>query len=214
MFTGIIEEKGKVKTIQHGAGSARLTITAPWIVKDVKTGDSISVNGICLTVVTFDTSGFTVEVMPETIRRTNLNALLAGSHVNLERAVRLNDRLGGHMVSGHIDGTGKVVRRWEEENAIWFCIAAEPSVLRYIVEKGSVALDGISLTVVSVNQHAFEVSVIPHTSKATTILDRQHGDLLNIECDMIAKYVEKLCSARTEPAKIDMKFLEENDFIA
>jgi len=154
-----------------------------------------------------------VEVMPETIRRTNLNKLSVGSIVNLERALLLSDRLGGHLVSGHIDGVGKVIRRWEEDNAVWLSIGAEAAVLRYIVEKGSVALDGISLTVASVSPRTFEVSVIPHTRDITIISDRQPGDLVNIECDMIAKYIEKFVKPGYPGTKIDMNFLEKNDFL-
>ncbi len=199
--------------MQQGVKSSQMTIAASLVIEDVKIGDSISVNGICLTVVTSDTSGFTVEIMPETIRRTNLKCLSAGSKVNLERALRLSDRLGGHMVSGHIDGLGKILRRWEELNAVWYSIGTDNDLLRYIVEKGSVALDGISLTVASVNQRSFEVSVIPHTRQATIILERKTGDLVNIECDIIAKYIDKLSQIRQTGSKIDMNFLEKNDFL-
>lgn len=213
MFTGIIEEIGIIKMVQQGAKSATLSVSANRILQDVKIGDSISVNGICLTVISFQGSVFMVDVMPETLRRTNLNDLSAGSKVNLERALKLSDRLGGHMVSGHIDGIGKVIRRREEDNAIWFSIGTDISLLRYIVEKGSVALDGISLTVASVNSRTFEVSVIPHTRQVTTILERKAGDHVNIECDMVAKYVEKLSQPVQGDSKIDMNFLEKNDFL-
>lgn len=213
MFTGIIEEIGIIKMVHQGAKSASLSVSANRILQDVKIGDSISVNGICLTVISFKGSVFTVDVMPETLRRTNLNDLSAGSKVNLERALKLSDRLGGHMVSGHIDGIGKVIRRREEDNAIWFSIGTDISLLRYIVVKGSVALDGISLTVASVNSRTFEVSVIPHTRQVTTILERKAGDHVNIECDIVAKYVEKLSQPVQEDSKVDLNFLEKNDFL-
>jgi len=213
MFTGIIEETGKVKMLKQGVHSARLTISCSRVLEDIKVGDSISVDGICLTVISFDTLAFTVEVMPETMRRTNIRNIQPGSKLNLERALRLEDRLGGHLVSGHIDGVGKVISRREEDNAVWFSIGTEASVLKYIVEKGSVALDGISLTVASVSPISFEVSVIPHTRNVTTLIERQAGDLVNIECDQIAKYIEKLIQPVNRGSKIDMKFLEKNDFL-
>ncbi len=213
MFTGIIEETGVVKSISRGARSSQLTIQAKLVVADVKVGDSISTNGVCLTVTAFGPGFFTVDVMPETIRQTNFNLLKPGSAVNLERALRLMDRMGGHMVSGHIDGTGKIVRSWEEDNAVWFQISAEETILRYIVDKGSVALDGISLTVTNVDSNCFNVSIIPHTHDVTTLREKKSGDLLNIECDMIAKYVEKLQAHHSAGRKIDMDFLARNDFL-
>lgn len=213
MFTGIIEETGIIKAIRHGAGSSQLTIQAKLVVEDVKVGDSISMNGVCLTVTAFGTDYFMVDVMPETIRQTSLNMLKPGSAVNLERALRLMDRIGGHLVSGHVDGTGNIVRRWEEDNAVWFRISADPDIIRYIVDKGSVAIDGISLTVTKVDAFSFSVSVIPHTRNVTTLLHKKSGDLLNIECDIIAKYLEKLYSHHSAGEKIDMDFLARNDFL-
>ncbi len=213
MFTGIIEETGTIKAIRHGSGSSQLTIGATMVLSDIKIGDSINTNGICLTVTSFGHDHFIVDVMPETLRRTSLNTLNSGSPVNLERALRLSDRLGGHLVSGHIDGTGKIIRRWDEDNAVWFNISADASILRYIVEKGSVALDGISLTVATVDSRTFSVSVIPHTSEVTTILVKKSGDLLNIECDIIAKYIEKLNAPGDKGSKIDLEFLAKNNFL-
>ena len=213
MFTGIIEETGIIKAIKHGAASSQLTIQAKLVIEDVKVGDSISTNGGCLTVTSFGPGYFTVDVMPETIRKTSLNMLKPGSSVNLERALRLMDRIGGHLVSGHIDGTGKIIRRWEEDNAVWFRISAEPGILRYMADRGSVALDGISLTVTSVDHQSFSVSIIPHTQNVSTLLTKKNGDLLNIECDIIAKYTEKLLNKSDTGRKIDLDFLARNDFL-
>ena len=213
MFTGIIEETGTIKAVKHGARSSQLTIRAKKVVEDVKVGDSINTNGVCLTVTAFGTDYFMVDVMPETIRQTSFKTLKPGSLVNLERALRLIDRIGGHLVSGHIDGTGKIDRRWEEDNAVWFIISAEAGILRYIVDKGSVALDGISLTVTTADDHSFSVSIIPHTRDVTTLMHKKSGDLLNIECDIIAKYIEKLHNQVYTDRKIDMDFLAMNDFL-
>ena len=213
MFTGIIEETGIIQAIKHGARSSQITVRAKRVVEDVKVGDSLCTNGVCLTVTAFGADYFQVDVMPETIRSTGFNLLKPGTAVNLERAVRLMDRLGGHLVSGHIDGTGKIVRRWEDDNAVWFKISAAETILRYVVEKGSVALDGISLTGASTDAGSFSVSVIPHTQDVTTLLHKKNGDLLNIECDIIAKYIEKLQQHSSTGPKIDMDFLARNDFL-
>jgi riboflavin synthase len=213
MFTGIIEETGIVKAIKHGSASSQLTVRTKLVVDDVKVGDSICTNGVCLTVTTLGTDYFMVDVMPETIRHTSFKMLRPGDAVNLERALRPMDRIGGHLVNGHIDGTGKIVRRWEEDNAVWFKISAEAILLRYIVDKGSVALDGISLTVTTADAQSFSVSVIPHTQHVTTLLQKKAGDLLNIECDIIAKYVEKLLNPGSKAGNIDMDFLGRNDFL-
>ncbi|MEI6435390.1 MAG: riboflavin synthase [Bacteroidota bacterium] len=212
MFTGIIEEKGVVRLVRHGAKSSELIIGAKKALEEIKIGDSISVNGICLTVTGFGHDYFTVDVMPETIRQTSLSGLKTGSAVNLERALRLSDRLGGHLVSGHIDGAGKVSKVWQEDNAMWINITADQSILKYIVKRGSVAVDGVSLTVPSVNDYSFSVSVIPHTKQATTLTDKKTGDLVNIECDVIAKYIEKLSTGNESASNIDLDFLKKNDF--
>ncbi len=212
MFTGIIEEKGNIRSIRHGGKSSELTIGAGRILEDIRIGDSISTNGICLTVTGYGSDHFIVDVMPETIRQTSLGTLKAGSEVNLERALRLSDRLGGHLVSGHIDGTGRIMRVWQEENATWITVSADPTVLKYIIGRGSVALDGVSLTVTGVDARSFSVSVIPHTRHMTTLTDKKTGDPVNIECDMIAKYVEKLSAGQRQTGKIDVDFLKKNDF--
>jgi riboflavin synthase len=213
MFTGIIEETGTIRSIEKGTRSIRLTVHAGIVLEDVRTGDSISTNGVCLTVSAFGKDHFTADVMPETMRRSGFSMLKPGSRVNLERSVRLSDRLGGHLVSGHIDGTGRVLAMRKEENAVWYTIQAEPGILRYIVEKGSVALDGISLTVASAEHDRFSVSVIPHTQEITTLPDKKPGDILNIECDIVAKYIEKFLGDRTGGSRIDKEFLARHDFI-
>ncbi len=211
MFTGIIEEKGIIKNIRSAGRSSRIVISASKILEDMKIGDSINTDGVCLTVTEFSSSSFSVDVMPETILRSTLGKLKPGNMVNLERALTLSGRLGGHIVNGHIDGTGSLVRIRKDENAVWLSIAAEEPVLRYIVEKGSVAIDGISLTVAKIDGHGFEVSVIPYTQAETTILAKKTGDTMNIECDIIGKYVEKLGSSGKE--RIDINFLAENGFV-
>jgi riboflavin synthase len=210
MFTGIIEEKGIIKNIQTGGRSGRLVISATQVLEGLKIGDSINTDGVCLTVTEFSSSSFTVDVMPETMLRSTFGKLKPGSSVNLERALRLTDRLGGHIVSGHIDGTGIIERMRKDENAVWVSVTAVPRILRTIVEKGSVAIDGISLTVVKVDGHGFEVSVIPHTQSETTLLNKKPGDAVNIECDVIGKYVEKL--NKSKEGGMDMNFLAENGF--
>ncbi len=213
MFTGIIEEIGTVQAVQRGAKSSRLTIHGARVTEDMHEGDSISINGVCLTVTDFDKSSFTADVMPETLSRSNLGQLVPGSRVNLERALQLGGRLGGHLVSGHIDGTGRIGTRWRDENAEWFRISASKEILKYIAKKGSVAVDGISLTVVSVDSSGFTVSVIPHTMSETVITDKKSGDLVNIECDMIAKYLERLAEQDRGNGTIDLGFLADKGFI-
>ena len=211
MFTGIIEEKGIIKSIHSGGRSSRIVISASKILEDMKIGDSINTDGVCLTVTEFSTSSFTVDVMPETMFRSTFGKLKPGSMVNLERALTLSGRLGGHIVNGHIDGTGIVKSIRKDENATWLSITAEEPILRYIVEKGSVAIDGISLTVAKVDRQSFEVSLIPHTQAETTIRTKKTGDAVNIECDIIGKYIEKLGSSGK--GKIDIGFLTENGFV-
>lgn len=191
MFTGIIEEVGSVRRIRKDSASVRLTISASIVLSDVKAGDSIAVNGICLTVTEFDASTFTADVMHETLNRTALVSLRPGSPVNLERAMAAGGRFGGHLVSGHIDGTGTVTRIRQDSIAVWYTIQTTPKLLRYIVEKGSVAIDGISLTVAALGPDSFSVSVIPHTREHTALSSKRTGDPVNLENDCIAKYVEK-----------------------
>jgi len=212
MFTGIIEETGIIKSIAHGARSSQLTVAACIVVGDMKTGDSISTDGICLTVIGFSAREFTVDVMPETLRRTNLKDLHAGSIVNLERALRLSDRIGGHLMTGHVDGIGKIERIWEEDNAVWLRIHAGDEIVRYIVEKGSVGIDGISLTVARTGNRWFDVSVIPHTQKMTSLIQKSKSESVNIECDIIAKYIEKLNQPGISGTKIDLEFLAKHGF--
>jgi riboflavin synthase len=216
MFTGIVEEIGTIEDIVRGSKSIKLFISCSRIMDDVIIGDSIAVNGICLTVTDMGGSWFTADVMPETMRKTALEKLNISSRVNLERAMRLSDRLGGHIVTGHIDGTGIVASRIEEEKAIWLTIEAHDDILKYIVMKGSVALDGTSLTVAHVEKSCFKVSLIPLTVCTTILGTKKAGDQLNIECDVIGKYVEKLLNGNTQESKpkkdISLEFLRSNGF--
>ncbi len=213
MFTGLIEEIGTIEKVTRGRASARLLIRAKNILEGLDTGDSVNTNGACLTVTHYDSRALEVDVMMETLQRTNLRLLKPGSKVNLERALLANSRLGGHMVSGHIDGTGIITGLRKEDIATWVTIEAEPAIMRYMVFKGSVAIDGISLTIARVNDGSFEVSVIPHTSIVTTLTLKKPGDEVNIECDVIGKYVEKFLQNR-EPSsnKIDYDFLRQHGF--
>jgi riboflavin synthase len=192
MFTGLVEELGKVKNMVRTSRSVRLTINANKVVSDVKIGDSIAVNGTCLTVVAHGDDWFTADVMPETVDRTVLSRLKTGDKVNLERTLRVGDRFGGHIVSGHIDGVGTISGKNTNDIAVIVRITAEPQVMRYIVEKGSIAIDGTSLTVVAVGSDWFTVSLIPHTAGLTTVGLKTVGELVNLEADVIGKYVERL----------------------
>ena len=215
MFTGIVEEMGEIAAIERGSQSAVLHIRCQEVLKGTKVGDSIAVNGVCLTVTTLDAQGYTADVMAETLDRSSLGALRRGSCVNLERAMPADGRFGGHIVAGHIDGTGTVLDVSRDETAVWYRISAEPSVLRYIVEKGSITIDGISLTVAKVTGEDFSVSIIPHTQANTVLADRRVGDIVNLETDIIGKYVEKLMQPQ-EPAKkesrLTMEYLAEHGF--
>lgn len=218
MFTGIVEELGKIKKISQGADSARLLIEGAKVLEDVKIGDSIAVNGICLTVTEFNHIFFGVDVMAETLRKTNLLQLKPGDYVNLERALRLGDRLGGHIVSGHIDGVGTIVSMQKEDIAMLTEIKAPPKVMKYILTKGSVAIDGISLTVVNHTQDTFVVSLIPHTAKLTTLGYKKIGDQVNLESDIIGKYVEKLLGSENsqkedKPKGMTLEFLAEQGYL-
>lgn len=217
MFTGIVEEIGVVEKIQKGRYSAVLTILADKVLEDSKVGDSIAVNGICLTVTSVKSGRFTADVMHETLDRSSLSNIKNGSHVNLERAMQANGRFGGHIVSGHVDGVGRVMRIRKDDTAIWYTIKADPKVMRYIVEKGSVTIDGISLTVAEVAQDYFSISAIPHTVAQTVLKDRRDGDAVNLETDVIGKYVEKLLATDdTEPgngkSSITKEFLDRYGF--
>ena len=216
MFTGIIEEVGTIRSIKKGAKSAIITVEASKILEDVHIGDSICTNGVCLTVTTFDKNTYSVDVMHETLRRTNLGDLKSGSRVNLERAMAADGRFGGHIVAGHIDGTGVITSMTRDDNAIWIVINTDKSILKYIVNKGSITIDGISLTVADVDASSFSVSVIPHTGDNTTLLSKKPGDTVNLETDMIGKYVEKLLHFQAEEEEgssgITMEFLAEHGF--
>ena len=192
MFTGIIEEKGAVKSIRRGQHSAVITVSGKKVLQDTVPGDSIAVNGICLTVTSLGPGWFTADVMHETLNRSSLSDASAGTFVNLERAMAAGGRFGGHIVSGHVDGTGVIREIRRDDNAVWFTVSAPGNIMKYIVEKGSVAIDGISLTVASVRGDSFDVSVIPHTLGLTVLGDRGRGDVVNLENDIIGKYVEKL----------------------
>lgn len=211
MFTGIIEEIGTVAAIKKTAHSCKLTITANRILCDVNLGDSIAVNGVCLTVTQFTSSSFTADVMHETLNRSSLAGLHSGSSVNLERAMAADGRFGGHIVSGHIDGTGTILSISKDDNALWYTIKTRPAILRYIVEKGSIAIDGISLTVAKIDSTAFSVSVIPHTAGVTTLSQKKPGDTVNLENDCIGKYIEKLMGV-SSPDNITEEFLTKFGF--
>ena len=216
MFTGIVEEMGAVERIQRGAHSAVVQIRARTVLEDLKIGDSVAVNGVCLTVVALQKNGFSADVMHETLDRSTLSALRPGSPVNLERAMAANGRFGGHIVAGHVDGAGTVAGLRRDDNAVWYTIQAPPQVLRYVVEKGSIAVDGISLTVAQVGTDWFSVSVIPHTAAVTALGQRRTGDRVNLECDIIGKYVEKLLQpARTERREqgLSREFLAQNGIL-
>lgn len=215
MFTGIIEEIGFIQKVTQGSKSASLTVRAKKILNDIKIGDSINTNGVCLTVTSIITNGFTVDIMAETLRNTNLSDLVLGQAVNLEQALSVNGRFGGHIVSGHIDGTGTIVHIKTENIATWFTIKADKSLMKYIVHKGSVAIDGISLTVAETSESGFKVSIIPHTQIQTTLMNKKDGDILNIECDIVGKYIEKFMipgGTKNKENQIDYKFLSKYGF--
>lgn len=192
MFTGIIEEVGTLKSIQRKNHAICLTLSAYEILKDIKLGDSIAVNGICLTVTSFTDTDFSVDVMQETLSRTSLSSLKDGGKVNLERAMPMNGRFGGHIVTGHIDGTGTITQIRKDSIAVWYTIKTTQTIMRYIIDKGSIAIDGISLTIAKVSQDDFSVSIIPHTIENTILSSKKVNELVNLENDCIGKYVERL----------------------
>ena len=207
MFTGIIEETGQLKNFDGG----KIEISCTKILSDIKIGDSIATNGVCLTVTDFGENFFSADVMPETLRKTSLSELNSSGIVNLERALKVGDRLGGHIVSGHIDGVGKILNIRPEGNAIFITLTAEKNLLKQIAAKGSVALDGISLTVVDATEENFSVSMIPHTREVTNFKFKRVGSLINIETDVLAKYIERLMNFKTENI-LTRDFLFENGF--
>lgn len=216
MFTGLIEEVGIMEGASYGEKSMKLTIKAKKILEDIKLGDSISTNGVCLTVSSFDSHSFTVDVMPETMRKTNLGKLKKGSLVNLERALKVSDRLGGHIVSGHIDGTGFIREYKDEGIATWLTVETNTEIIKYIIPKGSIAIDGTSLTVVDTSRNTFRVSLIPVTKEETVLLKKKVGDEVNLECDIVGKYIERFMTFNKDIKKlneIDMKFLMDNGFL-
>ena len=215
MFTGIVEEVGTVREIRKGQTSSFIEIQAKTVLSDVHIGDSIAVNGVCLTVTEFSADSFRADVMNETLNRSSLGSLRSGSHVNLERAMPANGRFGGHIISGHIDGTGVITDIRRDGISVWYTIGTTAAVMRYIVEKGSVSIDGISLTVAKVTDSSFSVSIIPHTAEQTVLSYKKNGDTVNLENDIIGKYVEKLINPQNspkEPNGITMEFLAKNGF--
>lgn len=217
MFTGIIEEVGILEEFSTDNGFGVMEIKCNEVLKETRIGDSIATNGVCLTVKEKNSSSFKAEVMGETLSKSNLGNLKAGDKLNLERALRLSDRLGGHIVSGHIDGVGTIISIKEESNGTWYTISAPKEILRYIIYKGSIGIDGISLTVAYVDDEVFKVSVIPHTLDNTILPYKKVNSKVNLECDLIGKYVEKLFSKKDEKEKsensnITMEFLRDNGF--
>ena len=211
MFTGIIEEMGNVKALRREAGAARLIISASTVLGSTALGDSICVNGVCLTVVDIGKSEFSADVANETLKVTDLGQLQVGQKVNLERALQLSSRIGGHLVTGHVDAVGRIREKRQEGNSWRVFIEAPETALHYIIKKGSVAVDGISLTVADVDIAGFSIAMIPHTAKLTTLGFKSAGDSVNLETDIIGKYVERLLSARVEGG-LNLEFLRGHGF--
>ena len=216
MFTGIVEETGTLRSLSRGSKSCVIHVQCSTVLEDTRIGDSIAVNGICLTVTSMESGGFTADVMNETLSRSSLAQTRLGDPVNLERAMAANGRFGGHIVSGHIDGTGIIREIRDDDNAVWYTVEAPPEILRYVVEKGSIAIDGISLTVARVDDRSFQVSVIPHTRAVTALSSRRVGSPVNLENDIVGKYVEKLMQpapSESGPASgITMEFLAQHGY--
>lgn len=217
MFTGIIEEVGTLQEFNLGNGFGLMEIKCSSVLEETKIGDSIATNGVCLTVKEMSSHSFKAEVMGETLAKSNLGNLKVGDKLNLERALRLSDRLGGHIVSGHIDGVGRIISIKEEKDGTWFSISAPKEVLKYIIYKGSIGIDGISLTVAYVDEEVFKVSVIPHTLDNTILPEKKINSLVNLECDLVGKYIEKLfggknAEQKTEKEDITLDFLKNNGF--
>ncbi|MDR1615969.1 MAG: riboflavin synthase [Syntrophomonadaceae bacterium] len=216
MFTGLIEEIGQVHNIEPGAESIKINIQADKVLEDIAMGDSIAVNGVCLTVIGFDNQYFSAEAMPETMAKSTLNTLRKGERVNLERALRWDGRLGGHIVQGHVDAVGTIIKREKSDIAVIYTITASSEVMRYVVNKGSIAVEGVSLTIASVQENEFKVSLIPHTADTTILGSKKSGDIVNLETDIIGRYVERLmlpASGFKEKAALSLSFLAENGFM-
>ncbi|MCK0472197.1 riboflavin synthase [Halalkalibacter sp. APA_J-10(15)] len=215
MFTGIIEEVGTIKDVRQSGDEMVMAIQAKTVLQDVQLGDSISVNGVCLTVTQFTDQSFEVDVMPETVRATSLRGMTNGSKVNLERAMSANGRFGGHFVSGHVDGTGTILSKKQDHNAVYYRIGVSENLRRYMIEKGSVTVDGTSLTIFAVDEGSFTISIIPHTLDETTIGRKNVGNMVNIECDMVGKYIEHFISKRYSKrpnSSLTDSFLVEHGF--
>ena len=215
MFTGIVEEIGIINKISKGRKSSKILVKAEKVIQGTKIGDSIWTNGVCLTVTDIFSNGFEADIMAETLDKSNLGKLVIGSKVNLERALTLDTRLGGHIVTGHIDGIGTIKSLKRIDNSVEISIASQQEILKYIVLKGSIAIDGISLTVSYIDDNEFKVCIIPHTSKETILLMKKLGDTVNLECDVIGKYIEKLLSSsnKKEESKVTMNLLRSNGFM-
>ena len=211
MFTGIIEEMGTVKALRREAGAARLSLSAAMVLDGTALGDSICVNGVCLTVVEMGRSEFSADVAVETLRVTNLGELKAGARVNLERALQLSARIGGHLVSGHVDAVGRLREKRDEGNGWRIFFDAPETVLRYVIKKGSIAIDGISLTVADLDRAGFSIAMIPHTARLTTLGFKTAGDSVNLEADIIGKYVERLFPGK-EAGSVSLDLLRKNGF--
>ena len=217
MFTGIVEEMGAITVLKKTLAGTKLTILASTVMSDLKIGDSVSVNGICLTVVSRSERDFSVEASPETLSVTTLSSFSVGLPVNLERAMKLNERIGGHLVAGHVDGVGVIRSRHQDANAIILTIEAPPNILKYCVAKGSITVDGISLTINELSDNGFSLAIIPHTAKVTTLGLKQVKDIVNLESDLIGKYVERLLQERSQLPKpsitIDKDYLQKRGLI-
>lgn len=217
MFTGIVEEIGSLKELSIGSGLGNIEIECNKVLEETKIGDSIAVNGVCLTVNKINSNSFVADIMGETLDRTNLGRLKDGNKVNLERALKVSDRLGGHIVSGHVDGKGQVLSIDKKDDGTWFTISADKEILKYIILKGSITIDGISLTVAYVDNEIFKVSIIPHTLKNTILAQKIQGSYVNLENDIMGKYIEKFMifsktESENEKSKITLDFLRENGF--
>ncbi len=216
MFTGIIEEIGTVDRIVQKGETIELSIQASTVLRDVKLGDSISVNGVCLTVTTYTNARFSLDVMPETVRSTSLQTLQKGSKVNLERAMGANGRFGGHFVSGHVDGVGVILKKTRVSNAVYYEIEVTEELRKYMILKGSICVDGTSLTIFGTTNKSFTISLIPHTLSETILGYKEAGDIVNIECDMLAKYIEQFVNVKekeTKSSNLTESFLRENGYM-